>query len=306
MPQSRVLAILLTDIRDFTDRTAKSTRSGIFRLIEKHRQLVLPVLQRRGGALVKTIGDAFLVVFNSPTDAVLAGVEVQRALTQFNSSVPEEQRIDVRIAINMGEVNVTDNDIYGEPVNVVSRIEGVAEPGEVFFTEAVYLNMNKAEVPSSEVGWLQLKGVSEKVRVYKVRREAPVGGPALDEAPHRLEERGAKVWAADLSDAAPRSSWAGLVTLIVALVALGLGGSWYVARHRLRKTKTPPKTVASSPFRVSPDGFRSSCNNDVRRFCNDVLPGEGRVVNCLKSHLSQLSPECRQLNASRKTSLRKI
>lgn len=174
-PVTRHLTILLTDIKGFTDKTSRRSRSDIQALLDKHRELVLPTLEGRGGRLVKTIGDAFLMVFESPTDAVLAGIAVQDVLSKHNAEIPEDDRIEVRIAINSGEVNLADNDVFGEPVNITARIESIAKAGEVFFTEAVYLAMNKTEVPSSEVGLLQLKGIPEKVRVYKVRKESPVG-----------------------------------------------------------------------------------------------------------------------------------
>lgn len=174
-PQTRHLTILLTDIKGFTDKTSSRSRADIQRLLDEHRDAVLPVLQERGGRLVKTIGDAFLMVFDSPTDAVLAGTAAQAALAKRNEGLSDAERIEIRVAINCGEVNLVEGDVFGEPVNITARIEGVAQAGEVFFTEAVYLTMNKAEVPSSEVGLLQLKGIPEKVRVYKVRRETPLG-----------------------------------------------------------------------------------------------------------------------------------
>lgn len=183
-PVTRHLTILFTDIKGFTDKTSQRSRSEIQELLDKHREIVLPVLEARGGKLVKTIGDAFLMVFESPTEAVLAGVDVQEALARHNAESQEDDRIEVRIAINAGEVNLAENDVFGEPVNIASRIEGVAQAGEVFFTEAVYLAMNKTEVPSSEVGLLQLKGIPEKVRVYKVKKEQPVGEAAPE--PSRL------------------------------------------------------------------------------------------------------------------------
>lgn len=185
-PQTRHLTILLTDIKGFTDKTNKKSRADIQRLLDEHRETVLPVLQGRGGRLVKSIGDAFLMTFESPTDAVLAGVGAQEALARRNAGRPEEDFIEIRVAINAGEVNLVEGDVFGEPVNITARIEGVAEAGEVYFTEAVYLAMNKSEVPSSEVGLLQLKGIPEKVRVYKVRRETPVGtGQVPPKAPPR-------------------------------------------------------------------------------------------------------------------------
>lgn len=182
-PTTRNLTILLTDIKGFTDKTSQRSRADIQKLLDDHRDVVLPVLQGKGGRLIKTIGDAFLMVFDSPTDAVLAGVAAQEALAKHNAAVSEQDRIEIRIAINAGEVNLVEGDVYGEPVNIAARIEGVAEAGEVYFTEAVYLSMNKTEVPSSEIGLLQLKGIPEKVRVYKVRRETPLGVGQVPSAP---------------------------------------------------------------------------------------------------------------------------
>jgi adenylate cyclase len=93
----------------------------------------------------------------------------------------------VRLAINVGEVRLESNDVFGEPVNIAARVEGLAEAGEVYFTEAVYLAMNKAEVPSKEVGAFELKGIPGKIRVFHVPRapyrvEAP-SASAIAEAP---------------------------------------------------------------------------------------------------------------------------
>jgi class 3 adenylate cyclase len=198
---TRHLTILLTDIKGFTDKTSRKSRAEIMEMLERHKSIVLPILVAKGGHLVKTIGDdAFLMTFDSPTDAVLAGVEVQEALRKANEGRASDDRIDVRVAINSGEVSLADNDVFGEPVNITARIEGVADAGEVFFTEAVYLSMNKNEVPSSEVGLLQLKGIPEKVRVYKVRREIPVG---VRSATHDAPQAAAGAAAAPAGPPAP-------------------------------------------------------------------------------------------------------
>ncbi|MBI3298040.1 MAG: RDD family protein [Elusimicrobia bacterium] len=192
MPVTRHLTILLTDIKGFTDKTSHKSRAAIQELLDEHRDIVLPVLEKGGGKLVKTIGDAFLMTFESPTDAVLAGIAVQEGLRQRNEGKAEADRIEVRIAINAGEVNLAEGDIFGEPVNITARIEGMAEAGEVTFTEAVYLAMNKNEVPSSEVGLWQLKGIPEKIRVYKVRRETPIGSGQMPPPKAPAREAGPK------------------------------------------------------------------------------------------------------------------
>ncbi len=185
-PTTRHLTILLTDIKGFTDKTSSKTRAAISTMLDEHRAVVLPLLEARGGRLIKTIGDAFLMTFESPTNAVLAGVSVQEALAKRNEGRAADDRLEIRIAINAGEVNLMENDVFGEAVNITARIEGIAEAGQVYFTEAVYLAMNKAEVPSSEIGLMQLKGIPEKIRVYKVRREEPVGAASAPASPTSL------------------------------------------------------------------------------------------------------------------------
>lgn len=225
---TRHLTILITDIKGFTDKTSHRSRADIQRLLDDHREVVLPVLEGRGGRLVKTMGDAFLMTYDSPTDAVLAGVAAQEALAKHNHDLPEPERIEIRVAINAGEVNLAENDVFGEAVNIAARIEGVAEAGEVYFTEAVYLAMNKTEVPSSEIGLLQLKGIPEKVRVYKVRRETPVGSAQMPPRPAPVAASGfapgekARLDAPPVAALTPASTWRRARALMVDLFIVGL------------------------------------------------------------------------------------
>lgn len=182
------LAIVFTDIKGFTERTSRQTLEQNQRLLQVHGSLLTPLFRAFGGKVVKSIGDAFLVTFESPTQAVLAGVAIQDRLWAHNRQASDAERLDVRVAINVGEVRVEGGDVFGEPVNIAARVEGIAEAGEVFFTEAVYLAMNKAEVPAEEVGVYELKGIPGKVRVFRVphapyRVEAPTGTDGEEDAP---------------------------------------------------------------------------------------------------------------------------
>ena len=165
---SKTLAIMFTDIKDFTARTSDSSREGMQKLLVEHDRLLAPAFRHLGGNVVKTIGDAFLVWFESPTNAVLCGLLIQEVLRQHNESAPGAERIQVRVAINLGEVELIDGDVLGEPVNLAARLEGIAEAGEVWFTESVYLAMNRKEVPSTSIGERTFKGIAYPVRVYRV------------------------------------------------------------------------------------------------------------------------------------------
>jgi class 3 adenylate cyclase len=165
---AQVLTIMFTDIKGFTERTSASSRDDLLKLLKAHENLLLPIVEQFDGTLIKTIGDALLVTFRSPTNAVLCGLMMQQKLFEYNQNKGAEDWIQIRIAINSGEVELRQGDVYGEAVNITARIEGITEANEIYFTEAVYLAMNKAEVPSSEVGSRVLKGIPEEIKVFRV------------------------------------------------------------------------------------------------------------------------------------------
>lgn len=180
---SRILTVMFTDIQGFTARTSATSREGLRTLLAVHEDLLLPVTAQFGGRLVKTIGDALLVTFVSPTNAVLCGLEMQRVLAGWNQQQTGSDRITIRVAISAGEVEERDKDVFGEAVNVAARVEGITDPGEVWFTESVYLAMNKAEVPSSAIGHRRLKGIPEPVKVYRAITDPHAADPdALTDA----------------------------------------------------------------------------------------------------------------------------
>ncbi|HEX4046407.1 MAG TPA: adenylate/guanylate cyclase domain-containing protein [Elusimicrobiota bacterium] len=238
-PATRHLTILLTDIKGFTDKTSHKSRADIAAMLDEHRAVVLPILERRGGRLVKTIGDAFLMTFESPTNAALAGAQVQAALAARNEGRAPDDLLEIRIAINAGEVNVIGRDVFGEAVNITARVEGVTEAGQVYVTEAVYLAMNKIEVPSSEVGLVQLKGIPEKIRVYRVRLEDV---PAAATAPAPARASGLSAVSSALA-AFPRRRAAALALdlLLCALLTGGLVGRGFVVQRPVeKKVELPP------------------------------------------------------------------
>lgn len=169
--ENKNLTIMFTDIKGFTKRTCQQSRSATIDLIKQHNELLVPIFEERGGRVIKTIGDAFLVVFESPTNAVLTGIQLQERLKEHNDNTADPERLEVRVAISTGEVSLIDNDVYGEAVNIASRLEGVSEANEVYFTEATYLAMNRSEVPTAEIGYRLFKGIPDKIKIFKVLRE---------------------------------------------------------------------------------------------------------------------------------------
>lgn len=186
------LAVMFTDIEGFTARTSRQTHQENALMMRRHDALLMPVVRAFGGRHVKSIGDAWLVVFRSPTNSVLCGMAIQDRLWDYNRRVVDDEKLRVRVAVNLGEVRVTRTlgatDVLGEPVNIAARVEGEAGAGEVVFTEAVHLAMNKAEVPAEEVGYRHLKGVPEPVRLYRAAPGPVALTPTPATAPDAIEQ----------------------------------------------------------------------------------------------------------------------
>ncbi len=177
MVHSKHLTILFVDLVEYTQRTTQLKREEFSRLHDTFDRLTKPILQQHQGNIIKKIGDAFLVTFESPTNAVLCGMKLQEKFAEYNEQYheqyheqhQEEKPLQIRVALDSGEVLVRDNDVYGDPVNIAARVEGIAEPGEVYFTEAVYRSINKNEISAIDLGPRELKGIAEPVNIYRVR-----------------------------------------------------------------------------------------------------------------------------------------
>ncbi|HWE23817.1 MAG TPA: adenylate/guanylate cyclase domain-containing protein, partial [Myxococcales bacterium] len=159
------LAIVFTDIVGYADRLSRQTYEQSQRMLRLHEALVLPVFRAYRGRRVKSIGGTLLVTFESPTDAILCASAVQDRIWEWNKGVPEWDRIKVRVGVNVGEVRLEKGDVFGEPVNIAARVLGLADAGEVLFTESIWLSMNRNEIEADDGGYQELKGVPEPVRV---------------------------------------------------------------------------------------------------------------------------------------------
>lgn len=169
--------VLLADMRGSTAAVTGQTREEGARMRALHDALVLPVLRLFRGTRVKSVGDAYLVLFDRPTDALLCAAAIQDRLWAYDRQVPEAQRIEVRVAIAMGEVRLAHGDVFGEAVNLAARIEAEAEAGEIWFGESVFWAMDRDRVPAEDMGSRPLKGFAEVARLFRVAREAGAGAP---------------------------------------------------------------------------------------------------------------------------------
>src|SRR5260370_23384319 len=150
---------MFTDMVEYTTMSEKNEAVALT-LLEEHRQLLCPVFARHGGREVKTIGDGFLVEFPSALEAVRCALEVQQLMYKRNQSVPSEKKILLRVAVHLGDVEHRDGDVYGDAVNIASRIQSFAEPGGICITQQGFDHVRKNEEFRAEaLGQNQLKNV---------------------------------------------------------------------------------------------------------------------------------------------------
>ncbi len=161
------LTILFVDIAGFTATTNRQSRRQNASLLQNFESLLKPQIKKFSGQLVKSIGDALLLSFRSPTDAMLCACRMQDRVAWHRLQHPQDEPIVIRIAAHLGEVRVARHDVFGEAVNLAARIEAVTPPGEIYLSEAVYLAMNKTEVPVQSAGQFQLDGFSHPLTLYQ-------------------------------------------------------------------------------------------------------------------------------------------
>ena len=166
--QRRLAAIMFTDMVGFT-ALAQRDEPLAMQLLEEQRGLVRPILAVHDGKEVKTIGDAFLVEFESALDAVTCSTEIQSSIRGANENRPKEKRIEIRIGIHLGDVIHSGSDVAGDAVNVASRIEPLAPPGGICVSAQVQASVaNKVPYEFETLGTPELKNVITPVEVFQI------------------------------------------------------------------------------------------------------------------------------------------
>lgn len=172
--EQRLAAILAADMAGYS-RLMEADESGTLARLRTHRiELVDPAIAKNKGRIIKTTGDGMLVEFQSVTDAVKCAVEIQQRMKRRNSDVPQERRIEFRIGINLGDIIFDDEDIFGDGVNIASRIEQLADVGGICVTAAVATQIaDRLEIAMEDLGEKTLKNISRPVRLYRIGFDSP-------------------------------------------------------------------------------------------------------------------------------------
>jgi len=174
----RLAAILAADVAGYSRLMGADEEGTLERLKALRRELVDPTIAKHKGRIVNTTGDGLLVEFASIVDAVRCAVQVQQAMSERDAGAGRDNRIELRIGINLGDVIVEGDDLYGDGVNIAARIEALADAGGVFVSNTVYDHVrDRLPFVFEDLGEKQVKNIARPVRVYRVRDLASKAAP---------------------------------------------------------------------------------------------------------------------------------
>lgn len=178
--ERRLAAILAADVAGYSRLMGVDEEGTLAALKALRRELIDLRIADHRGRIVKTTGDGALVEFASAVDAVRCALEIQRAMAERNTKIPEERRIEFRIGVNVGDIIIDEGDIYGDGVNIAARVETLANPGAICLSDNAYQQIKgKLALDVSDMGEQQLKNIAQPVRVYIVRLEGSPTSPVL-------------------------------------------------------------------------------------------------------------------------------
>jgi class 3 adenylate cyclase/pimeloyl-ACP methyl ester carboxylesterase len=178
----RLAAILAADMAGYSRLMEQDEEDVLTRQKAHRRELIDPEIGSRGGRIVKTTGDGMLVEFASAQDAVRCAINIQTAMVERESANAIDSRIIYRVGINLGDVIFDEGDIFGDGVNVASRLQGLAKPGGVCVSDIVHQTVgDRIREPFRDMGSQRVKNISRPIRVWQWAPDAPHEDKELDE-----------------------------------------------------------------------------------------------------------------------------
>ena len=191
--ERRLTAILAADVAGYSRLMGADEEGTLAALKTLRREVADPKIKEHRGRIVNTTGDGLLSEFASVVDAVRCAVEVQREMAARNTGVQPERRIDFRIGINLGDIILDENDIFGDGVNIAARLEALAEPGGICVSRVVRDQVrDKLAISFEDMGEQQVKNITRAVRAYRALLAERTDRPStLSEtaAPRTLSDR---------------------------------------------------------------------------------------------------------------------
>ncbi len=186
--ERRLAAILAADVVGYSRLMSNDEEGTLVRLKAHRDEVADPSIAKHKGRIVKLMGDGMLAEFASVVDAVRCAVDIQEAMREHSADLPEDQRIQLRIGINLGDVIIDGEDIYGDGVNIAARLEGLSEVGGICVSGTVFDHVrNKVGLEFEDMGEQSVKNIKEPITVYQIRLQSRAPSVAAASNRPRLE-----------------------------------------------------------------------------------------------------------------------
>jgi class 3 adenylate cyclase len=179
--------IMFTDIVGYSRKAAEKQLIDTMTLLAVHDKMLMPIIEEHQGQLIKKIGDALMVKFDSPLAACRAAIEMQHRLIEFNRTSTE--KILIRIGLNTGTVFAKGGDVFGDAVNLAARMEALAIPGWIYLTERTFEQVGH-DLPCCDCGTRQVKGQTHPLRVFAIIDESDASREMIEQGRELRQEMG--------------------------------------------------------------------------------------------------------------------
>jgi adenylate cyclase len=257
--QRKLSAIMFTDMVGYSALSQRDEKLAQ-ELLEEHRRLLREIFPRFNGTEIKTIGDAFLVEFNSALEAAQCAIEIQRALAKRNADISPDRRIELKIGIHIGDVVHRGGDVYGDGVNIASRIEPLAGAGGICVSMDVERQIrNAVETRFEKLAATELKNISVPMELFRIILPW--------ERKTEVTNQRSEVRTSDISSI--RSKWAWTAATVLLLI-IGVGWWWTTRKpvaargESVSSVNIPEKSIAVLPF------VDMSQAKDQEYFCDGI------------------------------------
>src|SRR6184192_585044 len=244
--QRKLAAIMFTDMVGYSALSQRDEKLAQ-ELLEEHRRLLREIFPRFNGTEIKTIGDAFLVEFGSALEAAQCAIEIQRTLAKRNADIAPDRRIELKIGVHIGDVVHRGGDVYGDGVNIASRIEPVAGPGGICISMDVERQIRNAlEARFEKLATTELKNISVPMDLFRIVLPWERKSEARDQKSAVRERVGAPT--------SRRFALIGALGLLVVIAVWFLFGRYKMSTKQSGPAEVPAKSIAVLPFEnLSPD-----------------------------------------------------
>jgi len=177
--ERKMAAILAMDVVSYSEKMGRD-EEGTLKHLRACREIIENIVTENKGRIFNTAGDAFMIEFSSAVSAVSAAVDIQKLIDLRNELLPSLEQMRFRIGVNLGDIIIEDNNLYGEGVNVAARLESIAEPGGISISDKVYSEVRrKFNFAFEDRGQQALKNIEDPVHVYQLNIKGPAVTPVL-------------------------------------------------------------------------------------------------------------------------------